>query len=85
VNAAELRGIVDRILLKVVRDHPDVASEIAALLLSEILGACLFGGGDEAEVRAFVDALNVKLCEIGLHHNAHSTWHLTPARTPLRH
>jgi hypothetical protein len=84
VTTDELRGIVDRILLKVVKDHPDVASEIAALLLTEILGTCLFGG-DQDEVDEFVLAVNVKLAEIGLRHGAHSTWRLVPAETPKRH
>ena len=81
----DIRAIADRILLKVVQDHPDVASEIAALLLSEILGACLFGGGDEGEVDDFVAAINLKLAEIALHHGAASTWHLVPAEPPKRH
>jgi hypothetical protein len=80
----DLRAIADRILLKVVQDHPDVASEIAALLLTEILGTCLFGG-DQAEVDEFVLAVNVKLAEIALHHGAPSTFRLAPAEAPLRH
>ena len=80
----DLRAISDRILLKVVQDHPDVASEIAALLLSEILGTCLFGG-DQGEVDEFVLAVNVKLAEIALHHHEGASWKLVPAETPKRH
>ena len=81
----DLRAIADRILLKVVRDHPDVASEIAALLLSEILGTCLFGGGDEAEVDEFVLAVNSKLAEISLHYGADRAWQLVSCDPPRRH
>jgi hypothetical protein len=80
----DLRAIVDRILLKVVQEHPDVASEIAALLLSEILGTCLFGG-DQDEVNDFVLAVNVKLAEIALHHHEGASWKLVPAEPPRRH
>jgi hypothetical protein len=80
----DLRAIADRILLKVVQDHPDVASDIAALLLSEILGTCLFGG-DQDEVDEFVLAVNVKLAEIALHPHEGASWKLVPAETPKRH
>jgi hypothetical protein len=61
----DLHEIARHILTKIARDHPDVASEIAALVLTELLGACLFGD-DEAGITAFADAINRKLNEISL-------------------
>jgi hypothetical protein len=56
-------------------EHPAEAAALASLVLSEILAVGLFGG-DEGEVGEFVDALNVKLSEVALHHGAPSTWRL---------
>jgi hypothetical protein len=52
VTDNDLREIAHRILTKLVQDHPDVASEIAAMVLAELLAACVFGD-DEAGVTAF--------------------------------
>jgi hypothetical protein len=80
----DIRAIAHRIVEKMVVEYPVESATIASLVLSEILAIGLFGG-DEGEAGEFADALNVKLCEIALHHGAPSTWCLTRAQRPHRH
>ncbi len=84
MTTADLRAVAHRIVERMVIYHPAEATVLASLVLSEILAVGLFGG-DEAEVDEFVSALNVKLCEVVLHHGAPSTWRLVSAETPRRH
>jgi hypothetical protein len=78
----DLRAIAHRIVERMVIEHPAEAATLASLVLSEILAVGLFGG-DEAEAGEFASALNVKLCEVALHHGAPSTWHLVRAEQRL--
>jgi hypothetical protein len=80
----DLRAIAQRMLKRMIHEHPDAASEIAAMVLTELLAVCLFGD-DEAGVTAFADAVNTKLDEIALHHGASTSWRLTRAERPRRH
>ena len=80
----DLRTVAQRIVERMIYEHPDVASEIAAMVLTELLAACLFGD-DEAGVTAFADAVNTKLDEIALHHGAPTSWRLTRSERPRRH
>jgi hypothetical protein len=80
----DLQAIAHRIVERMVIEHPAEAAVLASLVLSEILAVGLFGG-NEGEVDEFVSALNIKLCEVALHHGAPSTWRLVPAKTPKRH
>jgi hypothetical protein len=81
----DLQAIAQRIVERMVRDHPDEAAVVASLVLSEILAVGLFGGGDQDEVDEFVLAVNLKLSEVALHHGAPSTWRLVPTEPPKRH
>ena len=79
----DLHAVARRILERMIQEHPDVASEVAAMVLTELLAACLFG--DEAAVADFVQAINWKLHEIALAHDAPSSWQLVHAERPRRH
>ena len=59
-----------------VREHPAVASDIATVLLSEILSVGLHGAGDDVAVGAFVLAINERLTSIAAHHGSARRWKL---------
>ena len=84
MTADDLHAVAQRIVEKMIAEHPAEAATLASLVLSEILAVGLFGG-DQDEVDEFVLAVNVKLAEIALHHGAPSTWRLVPAEPPKRH
>ena len=65
-----------RILKSVARKYPDVASDIAAVLLVEILAIGLHGAGDEVADGAFVLAINDRLASIAAHHGSARRWKL---------
>jgi len=46
----DLRAVAHRIVERMVQDHPDAASEISALVPTEVLAACLFGGRRRARI-----------------------------------
>jgi hypothetical protein len=72
----ELRLAAHGILEAVAREYPAEASEVAAVLLVEILGMGLHGAGDEVAVGAFVQAVNGRLVEIASHTGATRSWKL---------
>jgi hypothetical protein len=80
----DLRAGASRILERMIREHPDEASVLASLVLSEILSVGLFDD-DEAGVTAFADAVNGKLGEIALGLGASRSWQLVRAEPPRRH
>lgn len=65
-----------RILESVARKYPDVASDIAAVLLVEILAIGLHGAGDEVAVGSFVQAINDRLTLIAAHCGSARQWKL---------
>jgi hypothetical protein len=80
----DLRAVAQRIVERMVREHPDEAAVLVLLVLSEILSLGLFDD-DEAGVTAFADAINTKLGEIALAHDAPASWQLVRADPPRRH
>ena len=79
-----LRTVASRTIERMIREHPDEAAVLAALLLSEILALGLFGG-DESEVTGFATAVNGKLGEIAVALDAPSSWQLVRAERVRRH
>lgn len=80
----DLRAIAQRIVERMVREHPDEAAILASLVLSEILSLGLFDD-DEAGVTAFAEAINGKLGKIALAVDAPASWQLVRAEPPRRH
>lgn len=84
MNAENLRAAAARIVERIVREHPDVASVVAALVISEILALGLYGDSDEGAVEEFVQAVNGKLAEIATAYDR-PAWQLVLAEPPQRH
>jgi len=85
MTADDLHTVAQRIIERMIREHPDEAAVLVSLVLSEILSVGLFGD-DEAGTSAFADAVNTKLDEIALHHGAATSWKLTrTGERPRRH
>ena len=84
MTSEDLRTVAQRIIERMVHEHPDVASEIAAMVLTELLAACLFGD-DEPGTTAFAEAINTKLSEIALAVGAPASWQLVRSQRPQRH
>jgi hypothetical protein len=82
--AADIRALAQRIVEKMVREHSDEAAVLVSLVLSDILSVGLFSE-DEAGVTAFADAINTKLSEMPLAHDAPSSWQLVRTERPRRH
>lgn len=80
----DLRAVAQRIVERMVREHPDEAAILTSLVLSEILSLGLFDD-DEAEVTAFAETINGKLGEIALAVDAPASWQLVRAERPRRH
>jgi hypothetical protein len=80
MTSEDLRAVAERIVERMVCEHPEEAAVLAALVLSEILALGLFGG----EVAAFAEAVNQKLGEIALARDAPSSWQLVRAEPPRR-
>jgi hypothetical protein len=80
----DLRAAAQRIIERMVHEHPNEAVVLASLVLSKILSACLFGD-DEAGITAFADAINTKLGEIALAVDAASSWKIVRAEPLRRH
>ena len=72
----ELQAAAHRILETVAREHPAVASDIATVLLVEILAIGLHGAGDEVAVGSFVLAINDRLAEIAAQQGSVRRWKL---------
>ena len=73
----ELQAAAHRILETVAREHPTEASDIAAVLLVEILAVGLHGAEDEVAVGAFVLAVNSRLAQVAARHGSTRRWKLT--------
>jgi hypothetical protein len=84
MTSEDLRAVAQRIIERMVREHPDEAAVLISLVLSEILAVGLFGD-DKAGITAFADAVNMKLYEIALRHGAATSWKLTRSERPRRH
>jgi hypothetical protein len=84
LTANDLRAVAHRIVKRMTREHPDEAAVLATMVLSEILAVGLFHN-DEAGVTAFADALNNRLAELALTHEARTSWQLVRAKRSHRH
>jgi hypothetical protein len=84
LTADDLRAVAQRIVERMIREHPDEAAVLATLVLSEILALGLFDD-DEDGVTAFADAVNGKLGEIALSLGTSRSWKLVRAEPPRRH
>jgi hypothetical protein len=74
----ELRAAAHRILETIAREYPAAASDIAAVLLVEIMAIGLHGAeADEVAVGAFVLAINDRLASIAAYHGRARQWNRT--------
>jgi len=84
MTGEDLRVVANRIVERMVREHPAEAATLASLVLSEILSLGLFSG-EHDEVIEFAAAVNTKLAEISLRLGADRGWQLVPCEAPQRH
>jgi hypothetical protein len=80
----DLRAVAQRIVERMLIEHPAEAAMLASLVLSEILAVGLFSG-EEGEITAFAEAVNTKLSEIALNRGAAMSWRLVRSEPPHRH